>query len=356
MTPRLSIIIPTHNNAEVLERALDAVGRAGHGNSQWECIVVDNSDDDQKRGTESLVRGFGRECVRYEPMRPLGLMEARHRGASVAQGEIISFIDDDSIVGPRWVEGVCAAFAQEAVLVGGPIRPIYETEPPRWLDDLSVKTPDGSYLGYLSLMDFGTKARALPTTLVWGCNYSVRRDLFYRVGGSHPDFVPEPWKRYEGDGETALSIRIAAAGHEALYHPDCAIGHIMSPKRWSLDYLRNRAFYCGVGRSFAETRAEHGMGPDRGVPLEFGPLAGRRRRWRLLLETVGSGRPVRTYRRLRRARRALSVPAERIAEDLSREYARGQAFHYAETRSDKAFLDYVLRSDYLTAPPPFAGK
>jgi hypothetical protein len=65
----------------------------------------------------------------HEPMP--GLLSGRHRGAQEARGEILSYLDDDVLLGPFWLEGVTEAFANpEVVLVGGPSVPEFQVKPP----------------------------------------------------------------------------------------------------------------------------------------------------------------------------------------------------------------------------------
>src|SRR4029077_15714003 len=106
----------------------------------------------------------------------------------------------------------------EVALVGGPSLPEYEVEPPEWLESLWHYDADGRRtLGALSLIDSGPAIRPEDPIYIWGLNFSIRREVFVKCGGFHPDTVPAPLQRYQGDGETGLSLKLKAAGFRTLY-------------------------------------------------------------------------------------------------------------------------------------------
>jgi glycosyltransferase involved in cell wall biosynthesis len=94
----VSCIIPTRNRCALLERALTSVLSQSH--NKLEAIVVDEASSDD---TETLVRDFAAKDprVRYlKNLSPLGPGGARNIGVASANGEVISFLDDDDV----WLE------------------------------------------------------------------------------------------------------------------------------------------------------------------------------------------------------------------------------------------------------------
>ena len=86
-----SIIIPTYNRKEKLQRALDSVLAQTYQN--FELLVMDDGSND---GTEEMVKSFVDQRIIYEwnenwggPGRP------RNRGINKAKGEWIAFLDSD---------------------------------------------------------------------------------------------------------------------------------------------------------------------------------------------------------------------------------------------------------------------
>ena len=89
--PLVSVVIPTHNRAELLRRAIKSVLDQTYVN--LEIIVV---DDASSGNTHEVVADFGDPRIRYirhESNR--GGSAARNTGIRAATGEFIAFLDDD---------------------------------------------------------------------------------------------------------------------------------------------------------------------------------------------------------------------------------------------------------------------
>ena len=90
-TPSISVIIPTHNRAETLGRALDGV--LAQTLAPMEVIVVDDASND---GTAAMVRAMQDpriRLIRHDVNRGAGA--ARNTGVAAARGELIAFQDSD---------------------------------------------------------------------------------------------------------------------------------------------------------------------------------------------------------------------------------------------------------------------
>src|SRR5579871_3162480 len=131
-----SVVIPTWNRACSLRRTLTSLAQVEIGSNQVEVLVVDNGSIDQTRvvfeSVRSLPSPFHWEYI-YEPMP--GLLSGRHCGALRARGDICVFIDDDVRLDKGWLTAIENSFLDpEVSLVGGPSRPVYESQPPAWLE------------------------------------------------------------------------------------------------------------------------------------------------------------------------------------------------------------------------------
>ena len=63
-----------------------------------------------------------------------GVSHARNRGASEASFEHLVYLDDDELVDKGWLEayaGVQAALHPDCVV--GPVEPLFEQVPPKWM-------------------------------------------------------------------------------------------------------------------------------------------------------------------------------------------------------------------------------
>src|ERR1035437_8677252 len=90
--PGVSVIIPVHNDAETLARAI-ASALAQDFAGGVEVIVVNNGSTD---GTAEVIAGYGDSIVAINETTP-GVSAARNAGIRVARGEYIAFLDADDV-------------------------------------------------------------------------------------------------------------------------------------------------------------------------------------------------------------------------------------------------------------------
>jgi len=103
-TRMISIIIPAHNEEAYLPRTLDAVAQQQYA---WvEVIVVANGCTDQTAG---IARG---RCQRLIVLSQKGLGVARNLGARMAKGELLLFLDADTILDPSALERITEEFSR----------------------------------------------------------------------------------------------------------------------------------------------------------------------------------------------------------------------------------------------------
>ncbi len=115
-TPRISLIIPAHNEENYLPRLLDSVDLARaqytHGPEQIEVIVVDDASTD---ATAAIAQARGCVVVRAEARR---IASARNAGAHAARGAIVAFIDADSQIHPETFNAIDAELRSKAIIGG----------------------------------------------------------------------------------------------------------------------------------------------------------------------------------------------------------------------------------------------
>lgn len=119
----ISIIIPAYNEAAYLPRYLPTVfaslknweTRQSH---TGEVIVVDNRSSDD---TAAVARSLG-ATVSFEPVQSIAA--SRNRGAKMARGGYLFFIDADVRIQPHTVQLVVDALGT-GQYIGGAINPVY---------------------------------------------------------------------------------------------------------------------------------------------------------------------------------------------------------------------------------------
>jgi glycosyltransferase involved in cell wall biosynthesis len=158
--PRLSCIVPAHDEAPLIVGTLRALQAAGRDcGVPWEVIVVDDASSD---ATAELARAEGARVVRVEARQ---IAAARNAGAAVARGDVFVFVDADTQVSRPVLRAVVAACAAGAV--GGGAVPRFDEPLPR-LARLWVPILAKLYL---------------RAQLAAGCFLFCRADAFHDVGG-----------------------------------------------------------------------------------------------------------------------------------------------------------------------------
>lgn len=125
----ISVIIPTHNRAASVVRAVRSAMAVDYPANRYEIIVVDNASMDATPQVVQNLQSDSNRCnLRYLREDQLGLHNARHEGARAAKGDVLIFTDDDATFDPDWPQAYAKAFAEhpEMAAAGGPVRPIWE--------------------------------------------------------------------------------------------------------------------------------------------------------------------------------------------------------------------------------------
>ena len=115
---KISLVIPAHNEENYIGWCLDAAIE-NSGGKFYEIIVVDNASTDKTKETAEKRKGVR---VVYEAQK--GLTRARERGFREAKGDLIAYIDADTLMPPGWFESVEKEFGKNPQLasLSGPYR------------------------------------------------------------------------------------------------------------------------------------------------------------------------------------------------------------------------------------------
>ena len=335
---QFSIIIPTLNHASKLYQCLSYIANLSFDLNLFEVLIIDNGSTDN---TKEIALSFNNKItnLHYVFCKSPGLMAARHKGCDEAKGNILCYIDDDSLVTEDWLYGIAESFLDDkVVLVGGPCIPEYEVNPPEWIGYFWRDTNYGRINTYLSLNDFGDRKLDMNKVVVLGCNYSIRKKTLLEFGGTHPDYLPEKYKYYQGDGESGLSRKIEKSKYRVTYHPKARIKHLIPESRLTVDYFCWRRYFNGIHISYSAIRRQHGVdnaNDEKNVSID------RKICWwiKKSIKVVSK----------RRNYRNTNEPDEikQIRKKIQESYELGYQHHQAEVKKDPKLLEWVLRENYL---------
>lgn len=325
----LSVIIPTRNRAVRLRRLLEALCGQTFPPDRFEVVVVDNGSNDETPAVVDELAGSVRYALRYLREDTPGLHRGRHAGWHAARAELLVFADDDVVPTSSWLAAVRETFeSPEVALIGGKNLPDWAVPPPAWLLRMWERRGPRC-IPQLSVLDLGEERLEVDPLYVWGCNFSVRKQILAAARGFNPDAMPPDLLHLRGDGETHVSRFVARAGLIAVYDPRASVCHAVPAERMTMAYFRQRAFAEGVSASFAGLRGERA---DPGLLM--------RAARRFLATLAGSSTASTLMQRLLPVRLYLPVV---VAEAQWR----GYQWHRRLFATDPIVREWVSRSDFL---------
>ncbi|SDR75283.1 glycosyltransferase [Corynebacterium timonense] len=197
--PRVSVIIPHYNNHAMLARVVAAV-RAQDYEGEVEIIVADDGSR-----TPPEIAGV---TVLVQEDRGFRAAAARNLGASAATGEVVAFVDGDTLPEPGYLRAVVPHIRRNsrAVVVGSRLTGPERTEP-EWLAQAWERT------GHLSRAD-STSWRFIISAAL-----TCSADFFRLLGGFDASMVG-----YGGE-DWEFGWRAWNAGAEFVHEPAAVAVH-----------------------------------------------------------------------------------------------------------------------------------
>jgi glycosyltransferase involved in cell wall biosynthesis len=214
MTVEMSVITATRNRAQVLRRCLDALASQSLPSSRYEVLVADDASTDDTPGViAEAQRGTRCEIRMFRLMQRSGVAASRNRAIGDARGDIIVFVDDDSLAPPPFLAAHLEAHTaySTGIVCRGPVIVTH-----------SLDRPFESRAGILDI----------STAFFDTDNGSVRKEYLVRAGLFDEEFFPYGWEGLD------LGFRLRELGLRRVYRRDAALYHYqpeVSPE--SLDAL-----------------------------------------------------------------------------------------------------------------------
>jgi cellulose synthase/poly-beta-1,6-N-acetylglucosamine synthase-like glycosyltransferase len=201
--PKISVIIPVRNEANKIERCLEAV--FSQSCKPHEIIVVDGYSDD---GTIGRAEKFPVKIL-FEDYHTRG--GACQVGIEHARGEYVAFTDADCIPERDWLDNLVEEFTNGTVGVGGAVKNIGDGF---WTH--SVNLAYGTFLGSANSVQGRIFKDKRFASSISGCNSMYRRQDILKVGGFNTSLP--------GAEDADLNGRLLKEG-KLLYVPKAVILH-----------------------------------------------------------------------------------------------------------------------------------
>jgi glycosyltransferase involved in cell wall biosynthesis len=173
--PMFSVVIPTHNRAGTILRALRSV--IAQTLDDFEIVIVDDGSSD---GTAEMLAALrGPRCQVLTNTINVGVSASRNRGVAAARGEFIAFLDDDDEFRPGTLAALRDRYQADPELdFAWGVRIIHERAAAG--QTISTRTDDWrNFPDRLSGSEFLPLALLIATSAA----FSIRKSLFEKLGG-----------------------------------------------------------------------------------------------------------------------------------------------------------------------------
>lgn len=215
----ISVIVPTYNRRNILERTLQALINQRLPQDRFEIIVVDDcSLDDTAEYLECMSQTHANlRCVLHKQNQ--GRAVTRNDGITLAQGELVILLDDDNVPEQDFIAKHLAyhlAYGDEKIAVMGNVS--YASEVIEGKN--FARYQQSRYLGNRSLRDRkGIDYQDLPPRCLGTCNCSIRKDDLLAIGMLDPIF------RYYGGEDEYLGHCLHGIGVKIIFGSEASSIH-----------------------------------------------------------------------------------------------------------------------------------
>lgn len=249
MQPIVSIIVCTRNRAESLVRTIRSIGKCRiPADLAAELLVVDNgSTDETCRIVEKIDLSNLSLRLIQEPA--VGVSHAKNCGLAEAAGKILLFTDDDVMVPPDWIDGMC--------------RPILEGNADAMAGGVRFPAELDGQVRICRSWFASTEGIAAdhPDRFV-GANMAFSREVLEQV----PAFDTELGPGALGFGEeTLFAYQLREAGFRLVTRFETMVEHHFDPKRLTRTNMLEAARRMGRSKAYVLYHWRHEEISDGGA-------------------------------------------------------------------------------------------
>jgi len=217
---KFSVIIPTYNEAKYISETLRALKNQTF--RDFEVIIKDGQSRDE---TVKIAKNFTKKVV---SVRDRSAGDARNQGARLAEGEILVFMDADTLLPPETLTCFSELMNDESV-VGVSCRKVPQSS--SLLDHLLYE--------FVNISTFVSCAMGLGGA--HGNCMLIRRPLFERIGGFNPNIIVAE--------EQELVRRASKFGRYVFLLDHCVVENPRRLQKWGRLRLY-KAWFVGMFKSF----------------------------------------------------------------------------------------------------------
>ena len=210
----VSIIIPVFNHIRDTFHCLESIAQHT-GPLRYQVIVVDDGSTDQ---TPDLLKRIPGLVVERND-RNLGFISSCNRGADVAGGDYLVFLNNDTTVTPGWLDALMTTFQDFPTAGMAGAKLVYADSRLQEAGGAIWRDASGWNYGKFDDPDHPRYNFARETDYCSGACLIIGRELFEQLGRFDANYAPAYYE------DTDLAFKVRHAGHRVIYQPRARIIH-----------------------------------------------------------------------------------------------------------------------------------
>lgn len=264
--PKVSIIIPHWNGIETLSECLDSINNSDF--KSYEIIISDNNSAD---GSQDWIKKNHPDVILIENKKNYGYAGGCNRGAKVAKGNYLLFLNNDTVQDAGWLEPLIKTFEKDKKVAA---------VQPKILNYYKKNTFDyaGACGGYIDIfsypfargrmflhqeVDKGQYDNAIECFWASGTAIMVRKSIFFSSGKfdktffAHMEEIDLCWRLH------AMGYKVWVEPQSVVYHKNALSLPMRSQKKYYLNHRNSlimifsnysifRSIYLGLARILLE--------------------------------------------------------------------------------------------------------
>ncbi|MBO5955562.1 MAG: glycosyltransferase [Clostridia bacterium] len=236
---KLSVVVCTHKMSQTLKECMDALCNQNASAEDYEIVFVNNNIRETvlKEYVMSLSKEHPELKINYITAPLKGLSFARNSGMWSAQGEVILYVDDDSIASPDLITETIKAFEGRPELgtCGGQVVLTVPDEAKDLVNDQTIGLWSNLKIegkGFRYAKDYGE--------FPYGANFAVIRDCLRMIGGFRCNYG-RVGNNYAGGEETLVCFMMDEIHMKVGLNADSVVEHRVDPERFNMQHIEKTA-------------------------------------------------------------------------------------------------------------------
>lgn len=243
LTKKLSVVLCTHKISDTLKACMESLCNQQANPDEFEIVFVNNNirETALKEYVQEIRQKYPEISVNYITAPQKGLSFARNCGMWAAKGEIILYVDDDSIAKNNVVSETIKSFEERPSLgaCGGQVLLTVPESAGELVNDKTIGLWSNLKIegkGFRYAKDYGE--------FPYGANFAVRNECLRMIGGFRCNYG-RVGNNFAGGEETLVCFMMDQIHMKVGLNADSIVEHRVAPDRFTAEHIE-KTTYSGI--------------------------------------------------------------------------------------------------------------